>query len=86
MLSIPHLKEWAFRTLYCNNIHESQNPLIEVNKSRNKSNIPHCPTCQSTNIKKISTTNKVGSAVAFGVFSVGHLSKTFKCNNCGMKF
>lgn len=49
-------------------------------------NTPHCPTCQSTNIKKISTTNKVGSAVAFGVFSVGHISKTFKCNNCGMKF
>ena len=70
----------------CNNIHESNEPLIEVNKLNNDINTPHCPTCQSTNIHKISTTNKVGSAVAFGVFSIGHLSKTFKCNNCGMKF
>ena len=71
----------------CDNIHKSDTPLVEVYKSTNDNdNTPHCPTCQSTNIKKISTTNKVGSAVAFGVFSLGHLSKTFKCNDCGMKF
>jgi len=49
-------------------------------------NILHCPTCGSTNVEKISGINKVGSAALFGVFSLGHISKTFKCKNCGMKF
>ncbi|MEG1657221.1 MAG: hypothetical protein RR292_07080, partial [Christensenellaceae bacterium] len=45
-----------------------------------------CPTCGSTNVSKISGTNKVGSAALFGIFSLGHISKTFKCNNCGYKW
>lgn len=45
-----------------------------------------CPTCGSTNVKKISGASKVGSAVAFGVFSLGKLSKTFECKNCGYKW
>lgn len=49
-------------------------------------NIPKCPTCGSTNVSKISDANKVGSAVAFGLFSLGHISKTFKCNSCGYKW
>jgi uncharacterized protein (UPF0212 family) len=49
-------------------------------------NIPHCPTCGSTNVEKISGVNKVGSVAVFGVFSLGHISKTFRCKNCGMKF
>lgn len=48
--------------------------------------IPKCPICQSTNIHKISATNKVGSALMFGIFAAGHVSKTFKCDNCGAKF
>lgn len=48
--------------------------------------VPHCPTCNSANIHKISKSNKLGSAVFFGLFSLGHISKTFKCDNCGMKF
>lgn len=50
------------------------------------SNIPHCPTCGSTNIEKISTTNKVGKGFLFGLFSAGSISKTFKCNHCGYKW
>lgn len=49
-------------------------------------NLPCCPTCGSTNVEKISGVNKVGSVVLFGIFSLGHVSKTFKCKNCGMKF
>jgi len=48
--------------------------------------IPHCPTCGSPNIHKISATNKVGSAVVFGVFSIGHVGKTYKCDNCGVEW
>lgn len=49
-------------------------------------NRPKCPICQSTNIHKISGVNKVGSALMFGVFAAGHVSKTYKCDNCGSKF
>ena len=48
-------------------------------------NIPKCPTCGSTNIKKISATSK-----AIGVLGFGLLSKTaksqFECKNCGYKW
>lgn len=48
-------------------------------------NTPKCPTCNSTNITKISTTSKVVGAVAFGLFSKTARSQ-FKCNNCGYKW
>jgi len=65
----------------CGNI---SNGIIKSKESNEVSNInlPHCPTCGSTNIEKISGANKVGSAMMFGVFSLGHISKTFKCKNC----
>jgi len=46
----------------------------------------NCPTCKSNDVDKISGANKVGSALMFGVFSLGHISKTFKCNKCGYKW
>lgn len=49
-------------------------------------NIPRCPICQSSQIHKISATNKVASAITFGIFASGHVSKTYKCDNCGAKF
>lgn len=50
------------------------------------SNIPHCPTCGSTDIEKISAANKVGKGLLFGLFSAGSISKTFKYNHCGYKW
>ncbi len=47
---------------------------------------PKCPTCGSPNIHKISVANKIGSAALFGVFSIGHVGKTYKCDNCGSEF
>lgn len=55
-------------------------------KDKDSNCIPKCPTCGSENINKISAKNKVGSAITFGIFSVGHISKIFKCNNCGYKW
>jgi len=49
-------------------------------------NIPKCPICSSTKIRKISMTNKAASAVAFGVLAAGHVSKTYRCDTCGAKF
>ena len=56
--------------------------------SRNDSNNtrkPKCPTCGSTNIKKISTTSKVAGAAMFGLFSKTARSQ-FCCNSCGYKW
>lgn len=69
----------------CGNIHDSINPLLK-NESEQQSSSPKCPVCNSFNINKISITNKVGSVAMFGLFATGHISKTFKCGNCGMKF
>lgn len=48
-------------------------------------NQPHCPTCGSTNIEKISATSKAVGAVAFGLFSKTAKSQ-YKCKNCGYKW
>lgn len=52
---------------------------------REKLNVPKCPTCGSTNIKKISTSAKAVGAIAFGLLSKTARSQ-FKCNNCGYKW
>lgn len=49
-------------------------------------NMPKCPICSSTKIHKISLTNKAASALTFGIFAAGHVSKTWKCDICGAKF
>lgn len=54
--------------------------------AKDYSNIPKCPICNSTKIHKISMTNKAASALTFGIFAAGHVSKTYKCDICGSKF
>ena len=46
---------------------------------------PRCPTCQSTNIQKISLASKAVGGYMFGIFS-SNVRNTFKCNNCGYKW
>ena len=48
-------------------------------------NIPKCPTCQSTNIKKISATSKATNAMLVGLFG-NKRKKQFHCNNCGYEW
>ena len=59
------------------------NPIPKQGKVRG---LPKCPTCGSSVIQKISPGSKVGSAVLFGVFALGHISKTFVCTQCGSKW
>lgn len=47
-----------------------------------KSRVPKCPTCQSTNIRKMSGLETGTSVAVFGLFS-RKINKTFKCNHCG---
>lgn len=43
---------------------------------------PKCPTCGSTNIRKISTGERMISVGMLGLFSK-KINKSFKCNACG---
>lgn len=46
---------------------------------------PRCPTCQSTNVKKISVGKRAVFGAAFGLFSKTARSQ-FECMNCGYKW
>lgn len=46
------------------------------------SHVPKCPTCSSSNIKKISTSSKITNTAMWGVYGTNRY-KTFHCNNCG---
>lgn len=48
-------------------------------------NVPHCPTCNSTNIRKISGISKAGSIAVWGIFS-RKVHKQWRCNNCGSEW
>lgn len=52
------------------------------NKISVSKDIPKCPTCGSTNIKKISTMERAVSVGTLGLFSK-KINKSFKCGNCG---
>lgn len=45
-------------------------------------NLPHCPTCGSTNIKKITGTERAVSVIGLGIFSK-KINKSYKCKHCG---
>lgn len=60
---------------------------IQAERARKQesSNIPKCPTCESTSLHKISTTSKVVNTVAFGLLGTKR-HKTFHCDSCGYEW
>ena len=74
------LKMSQFRNQY------EQGQRAQKQESRSNSNIPKCPYCNSTDIKKISGISKAGSVALFGIFSVGKVSKQWHCNSCKSDF
>ena len=64
-----------------NKQHSSNKPKQIIQQSK----VPHCPTCGSTNIVKISMARK-----AVGFWAVGILSSsarnTYRCKSCGYKW
>lgn len=82
MCSIPiyEAKEIYFKLK--NNKTLSQPMTCDVKEQQNT---PHCPFCQSTNIHKISGTERAASIVGLGIFSK-KINKSFKCKNCGGTF
>lgn len=60
--------------------------IIPYELSHEKNNFaPKCPTCSSTNIKKISGTKKAASIIGFGILS-NNIGKTYECLNCRYKW
>ena len=50
-------------------------------------NVPKCPVCGSTSLKKISLTTRAVKTAAFGTIgAIDDAGKTYKCENCGSKF
>lgn len=54
-------------------------------KQPTQSNVPRCPTCGSTKIKRISALNRAAHGYAFGLFSKTARSQ-FCCQNCNYKW
>ena len=54
-------------------------------KQNKGQHIPKCPICGSTNLKKLSFTNKAISVGVFGLLS-NKINKTWECKNCKSTF
>lgn len=60
----------------------------KIQNSNNKtsiSNVPHCPTCGSTNVRKITTAEKATGVFLFGIFS-NKRNCQFECQNPKCKY
>lgn len=53
--------------------------------STQSQNVPHCPTCNSTNIEKISVGKKMKGSFLFGIFS-SDVRNQMHCKDCGYKW
>ena len=66
-------------------IEKKENNITGLNYSTPARNVPHCPTCGSENVTKISLGSKAVGGAMFGIFS-SNIRKSYKCNNCGYKW
>ena len=57
----------------------------QVKTQQKVQNTPHCPTCGSTNIQKISDTKRWLTTGLFGLAS-SDVGKTMVCKKCGYKW
>ncbi len=80
-----------FKTNIYDDLYKPHSQLSPAEIARNRQeaqdllNKPKCPTCNSTNLKKISATSKVVNTAMFGLFGTKR-HKTFHCNNCGYEW
>lgn len=94
--NINHIKALDYKNLFEDlgsiieitsvDINQNFNDFIQQNTRDEYELEIKCPNCGSINTKKISGTNKVGSAVLFGIFSVGKLTKTYQCDKCNYRW
>ena len=80
-----HEKDLIEYQLKLNQFKLQQEQSDVIREQERESNKLHCPTCNSTKVKKISGTAKVAGAAMFGIFSKTARSQ-FKCEKCGYKW
>ncbi|MBR1781128.1 MAG: hypothetical protein IJ751_07005 [Oscillospiraceae bacterium] len=51
-----------------------------------KQQLVRCPYCNSYEVEKISQVTKAANVAAFGIFSLGKVTKQWHCNNCKSNF
>jgi len=68
--------EKMYERIKKNQIQQSVKPAV---------NIPKCPTCGSTNVKKITLLNRAVSIGMLGLLS-GKIGKNYECKDCGSKW
>ena len=74
-----------FKAIYKQNHPDEEEDENGLMVKKQPSNQPKCPTCGSTNIKKISAASKAGGMFMFGIFSKTAKSQ-FQCEDCGYKW
>lgn len=57
----------------------------QESRSSQQTNIPKCPTCGSTNVKRITTANRAVSVLTLGILS-GKIGKNYECLDCKAKW
>lgn len=65
-----------------NEVLEKMRASNRARRERAEASKPKCPHCQSTNIAKISGTERAMSVIGLGILSK-KINKSFKCKNCG---
>lgn len=70
------------KVLQCTEISRNVNPSYIKSISQHPTPTVTCPTCQSTDTRKMGSIERGASILTFGLFSK-KINKTFKCNNCG---
>lgn len=80
----PYLFEHRDEILARENMKLNEALAHEASILEEKSRIPKCPTCGSTNIKSISGTKRWLTAGLFGLAS-SNINKSMECKNCGYK-
>ena len=76
-----HEKDLIEYQLKLNQFKLQQEQSDVIKEQERKSNRPHCPTCGSTNIKKITGTERAASVIGLGIFSK-KINKSYKCLRC----
>lgn len=77
-----HEKDLIEYQLKLNQFKRQQEQHEAIKEQERESNRPHCPTCGSINIKKITGTERAASVIGLGIFSK-KINKSYKCEHCG---
>lgn len=77
--------EYQLKLQQLKNAKEQQKQVEEKKQEECITNCPHCPTCGSSNLAKVSSFSKIIDSAVWGIGSAQRY-KTFHCNNCGYEW